>query len=165
MAFTFWFFLKNVPFPAYFYFYFSSFQYTVDSKQMFNIKTFLPMTGFDPWTSGIVSDRSTNWATTTALRFDSLLKSFYFVFLSYISTNSSFQRSRYLGYNQCDQIWHNCALLGNILEVFDYILRVYLIFEKISNQLWHIFMLLGKISLLQMAKCWSNNLVTLDFFT
>ena len=27
---------------------------------------FLPMTGFEPWTSGIRSDRSTNWATTTA---------------------------------------------------------------------------------------------------
>ena len=27
---------------------------------------FLPMTGFAPWTSGIGSDRSTNWATTTA---------------------------------------------------------------------------------------------------
>ena len=27
---------------------------------------FLPITGFEPWTSGIRSDRSTNWATTTA---------------------------------------------------------------------------------------------------
>ena len=25
------------------------------------------MTGFEPWTSGIGSDRSTNWATTTSL--------------------------------------------------------------------------------------------------
>ena len=37
---------------------------TVDSK-MFNIN-FLPMTGFEPRTSEIGSDRSTNWATTTA---------------------------------------------------------------------------------------------------
>ena len=37
---------------------FSSFQYTVDSKQMFN--NFLPMTGFEPRTSGIGSDLSTN---------------------------------------------------------------------------------------------------------
>ena len=37
---------------------FSPFQYIVDSKQMFN--KFLPMTGFEPQTSGIVSDRSTN---------------------------------------------------------------------------------------------------------
>ena len=36
----------------------------VDSK-MFNT-IFLPMTGFELWTSGIGSDRSTNWATTTA---------------------------------------------------------------------------------------------------
>ena len=27
---------------------------------------FLPMTGFKPWISGVRSDRSTNWATTTA---------------------------------------------------------------------------------------------------
>ena len=40
---------------------FLSFQYTVDSKKMFN--NFLPMTGFEPRTSGIGSDRSTNWAT------------------------------------------------------------------------------------------------------
>ena len=46
---------------------FSFFQYTVDSKQMFYINKFLPMTGFEPRTSGIGSDRSTNWATTTAL--------------------------------------------------------------------------------------------------
>ena len=36
----------------------------VDSK-MFNT-IFLTMTGFELWTSGIGSDRSTNWATTTA---------------------------------------------------------------------------------------------------
>ena len=37
---------------------FSSFQYTVDSKQMFY--KFLPMTGFEPRTSGMGSKRSTN---------------------------------------------------------------------------------------------------------
>ena len=46
---------------------FSSFQNTIDSKQMFNIYKILPMTGFEPRTSGIGSNRSTNWATTTAL--------------------------------------------------------------------------------------------------
>ena len=45
---------------------FSSFQNTIDSKQMFNIYKILPMTGFEPRTSGIGSDRSSNWATTTA---------------------------------------------------------------------------------------------------
>ena len=30
---------------------------------MFNIYKFLPMTGFEPRISGIISDRSTNWAT------------------------------------------------------------------------------------------------------
>ena len=49
----------NGPSPASFSL-FSSFQYTVDSKQMFNINTFLLMTGFEPRTSGIGSDRSTN---------------------------------------------------------------------------------------------------------
>ena len=52
-------FLKNGPFPVSFSL-FSSFQYTVDSTQMFDINKFLPMTGFEPRTSGIGSDRSTN---------------------------------------------------------------------------------------------------------
>ena len=52
-------FFKNGPFPASFSL-FSSFQYTVDSKQMFNINKFLPMTGFELRTSGIGSVRSTN---------------------------------------------------------------------------------------------------------
>ena len=51
-------FLKNVPYPASISL-FLSFQYTVDSKQKFNINKFLPMTGFKPWTSGIESDRFT----------------------------------------------------------------------------------------------------------
>ena len=42
---------------------FPCFQYTVDSKQIFNVNKFLPMTGFEPRTSGVGSDRSTNWAT------------------------------------------------------------------------------------------------------
>ena len=38
---------------------------TADNKQMFN--KILPMTGVEPRTSGIESDRSTNWASTTSL--------------------------------------------------------------------------------------------------
>ena len=38
---------------------------TADSIQMYYIKV-PPMTGFEPLTSGIRSDHSTNWATTTA---------------------------------------------------------------------------------------------------
>ena len=38
---------------------------TVDSKQMFNSKILL-LTGFEPRTSGIGSDHSTKWATSTA---------------------------------------------------------------------------------------------------
>ena len=33
------------------------------------------MTGFKPWTSGIGSDRSTNWATTTANRLFNFVES------------------------------------------------------------------------------------------
>ena len=57
-------FFLNGPSPASFSL-FSSFQYTVGSKKMFNINKFLPMAGFERRTSGIGSDRSTNWATTT----------------------------------------------------------------------------------------------------
>ena len=39
---------------------------------MFNINKFLPMTGFEPRTSGIGSDCSTNLATTTAQPLNSL---------------------------------------------------------------------------------------------
>ena len=52
-------FFLNGPFPASFSL-FLSFQYTVDSEQMFNINKFLPMTGFEPWTSSIGGNRSTN---------------------------------------------------------------------------------------------------------
>ena len=37
---------------------------------MFNTHNFLPKTGFEPGTSGIVSDRSTNWATITARNYE-----------------------------------------------------------------------------------------------
>ena len=50
---------KNGLLPDSFYL-FLSFQYTVDSKQMYDINKFLPMTGFIPRTSGIGSNRSTN---------------------------------------------------------------------------------------------------------
>ena len=56
--------VKSGPFPASFNL-FSSFQSTVDSKQMFNINNFLLLTGSKPQTSGIGSDRLSH--TTTAL--------------------------------------------------------------------------------------------------
>ena len=56
-------FLKKLPFLASFSFIFVfSIQLTVNNVQY----KCLPMTGFEPRTSGIGSDRSTNWATTTA---------------------------------------------------------------------------------------------------
>ena len=45
---------------------------TADSKQMYYIKV-PPMTGFEPLTSGIRSDHSTNWATTTIFVFSKQL--------------------------------------------------------------------------------------------
>ena len=57
-------FLKKVGHSQPLFTYFRLFN-TVDNKQMFN--KILPMTGVEPWTSGIESDSSTNWATTTSL--------------------------------------------------------------------------------------------------
>ena len=51
------------------FFLFSSFQYKVDNIQLFDINFFLPMTGFEPRTSAIGSDRSTNWATITSPKY------------------------------------------------------------------------------------------------
>ena len=68
------FFKKSGPFPASFYL-FRLFN-TVDNKQMLN--KILPMTGVKPQTSGIKSDRSTNWATTTSRLLPICL--FYFLF-------------------------------------------------------------------------------------
>ena len=64
--------------PGLFFSLFSSFQYTVDRIQMFKINKFLPMTGFEPRTSGIGSNRSTNWATTTSLVHCYWFQIFYF---------------------------------------------------------------------------------------
>ena len=52
--------------PLFLYF----FVFSIHSWQKTNVQykyKFLPMTGFEPRTSGIGSDRSTNWATTTTL--------------------------------------------------------------------------------------------------
>ena len=54
--------LQNGPFPASFFFI-SVFSIQLTINDQFN---FLPMTGFEPRTSGIGSNHSTNWITTTA---------------------------------------------------------------------------------------------------
>ena len=86
----------NGPFPASFSL-FSSFQYTVDSIQMFNINKFLPMTGFEPRTSGIKS--STNWATITSLNY-------YCYWLNLI------------GFTRCYFLWPWGFKLWALIEVF-----------------------------------------------
>ena len=54
------------PRPLFLYFRLSNTQLTAN-KCSIEINIFSPLTGFEPRTSGIGSDRSTNWATTTAL--------------------------------------------------------------------------------------------------
>ena len=65
--------------PGLFFLYFRLFntQLTVNNKQMFNKNKVLPMTGFELQTSGIGSDRSNNWTTTTT---PDLCLSFIFIF-------------------------------------------------------------------------------------
>ena len=61
---------------------------TVDSKQInVRYKTLL-MTEFKPWTSGIISNRSTNWATTTA--FFKWFKLTIFLFVASFESNYLF---------------------------------------------------------------------------
>ena len=55
------FFIKMAIPGLFFFIFVFSVQLTVNIQYKF-----LPMTGFEPRTSGIGSDRSTNWATTTA---------------------------------------------------------------------------------------------------
>ena len=61
----------NGPFPASFFLYFRLFN-TLDSKQINVRYKSWQMTGFEPRTSDIGIDTSTNWATTTALKNDCL---------------------------------------------------------------------------------------------
>ena len=69
---------------------------TVESKQI-NIRyKSLPMTGLEPQTSGVGSDQSTNWATTTAR--DDFLSFLFWVYLSrymYCSERSLFLMDKF----------------------------------------------------------------------
>ena len=76
---------KNGPFPASFFFISV---FSIHSWQLTNVQytnKFLPMTGFEPRTSGIGSSRSTNWATTTA----QLFKMFTFILNHWIISKHS----------------------------------------------------------------------------
>ena len=71
------------------------------------------MTGFEPRTSGIGSNRSTNWATTTAGQVVYPQKSrprFHLMrSLEFLLTFA------HLDHDQCDRIWQKFAL-GSVLE-------------------------------------------------
>ena len=69
---------------------------------MFNINKFLPMTRFKPQTSGIGSDRSTNWATQPLPTFFNFL----------ILGKSSFPQFLYHWLQQmCSLLWSSLILL------------------------------------------------------
>ena len=72
---------------------FSSFQYTVDRKQMFNINKFLLMTGFEPRPSGIGSEPLYQLSHTTTAQVSYLLQLSYYCCLWHA--------------HLCDNIWHN----------------------------------------------------------
>ena len=55
-------------------------------------------------------------------------------------------------HSQFDHIWGKFA----ILTYFSFSLGVYLIFGRLLNLLWKLFMLLGQFSLFKMAKYWTN---------
>ena len=81
---------------------------TVDNKQMFN--KILPMMGVEPRTSGIISDRSTNWATTTS-RYILFIRILFYkkiVWKSsgmfYIFTENTLQRGDFMAGLQFDYI-------------------------------------------------------------
>ena len=58
---------------------------------------------------------------------------------------------RELAANQCDQIWQNIAIFGNIFKVFGNYVRAYFVLGKNMNLLWSTFMPLAKFSLLHVA--------------
>ena len=58
------FFFKKWAITGLFYFIFIFSIHSWQLTKMCYINKILPMTGFEPWTSGIRSDRSTNWATS-----------------------------------------------------------------------------------------------------
>ena len=84
------------------------------------------MTGFEPRTSGNGSDRSTNWATTTALQF--------LIIYSSHSWGLGRQIMGLVYENQCDQIWRNSATLKR--------LQILCIFPKSLSSIWQNFELI-----------------------
>ena len=59
---------------------------------------------------------------------------------------------------QCDQIWCIFATLENNQKYLAIFERFYFLFDINFNLLWHIFVILGKLSMLFMDKYWKPNL-------
>ena len=103
----------------------------------------LPMTGFEPWTSGVRSNRSTNCATTTALT------------LATVCTricNWILQTKRKFTHCNCNiQLWTIWTDLATNFH-FGKILTVFGNFNGFTLLVIGIILLLGEFSLLEMAK-------------
>ena len=115
------------------------------------------MTGFELRTSGNGSDRSTNWATTTALQF--------LIIYSSHSWGLGRQIMGLVYENQCDQIWRNSATLKR--------LQILCIFPKSLSSIWQNFELILEKFVCYWANLFFfvngqlliNNLVTLSQWT
>ena len=115
--------------------YFLSFKYTVNSKQMFNIYNFLPMTGFELQTSGIVSNRSTNCKVTFILQipfarklsFCKCLLQGNFHFANAFARQLTGKHDFLQNYNiqHPDLIWHTLIEVYNVAKVNQVLLLKY----------------------------------------
>ena len=117
---------------------FLSFQYSDDSKPIFNINKFLPMTGFESRTFIIGSNRSTNWATQplpgSMFILAAMIICYYVTRMDYC-----FWVSDLIQFDQ----WAVWPLLKfcTLAKFFKYlvIFRVYFVFGRFLNLLWEFF--------------------------
>ena len=127
----------------------------VFSIQLIMIKT-SPMTGFEQWTSGVGSDRFTNWATTTALINQSLQCSakFWTLFVKlqcYALDNS---------------VWPDLAKISRLWQYFKRslgFLMLYLLFVKNLNLLWQMFYPNSQIYIVIISQIVKNNIAILSW--
>ena len=76
--------------------------FRLDSKLMFHIGKSLPMTGFEAQTSGVESNCSTNWATTTARLFNNVNVLCTITCLRELKSNSNFRVGKVAEIKLCD---------------------------------------------------------------
>ena len=121
---------------------------------MFDINNFLLMTGFEPQTSGIGSDCSTNWATTTSLTYLSL------------------RQSKFVSLGHCPMIQSNVVRIlvvwpdlakfrhfGTTLKYFGRFESVHLVFAKSLSLFRPICNAIGQILIAVNSQILNKNLV------